>query len=165
MRIAWAPPAALCLAGCAYTFNPSLPDHVKTLQIPVVDNETLEATLPEELTTALSERFIADNKLDVVIRDADAVLEGSIFEYQNRVFGFSSGQAADEYIVVMKVRMRLRDRVKNKDLWSEDEIAGRASYFIRGDQSGQTLGTEEEAREVAIRQIVDTVLSLTVEGW
>ena len=153
------------LAGCAYTFNPSLPVHIKTLQIPVVENETLEPTLSRELTDALSERFIADNKLNVVSDNADAVLEGEIVEYQDRVFGFDNRQTADEYIVVMKVRMRLRDRVKNKDVWQEDGIQGRASYFVRGEGSGETLTSEEEARVVVIEQIVDVVLSKTVEGW
>lgn len=155
--------ALVLLTGCAYTFNPSLPGHIKTLQIPVVENETLEVELAEELTSALTDRFISDNNLNVVSRDGDAILEGTIVGYENRVFGFNAQQQAQEYIVLMQVKMTLRDRVKNKELWSEDNVRGVASYFVGG--SGQTVSTEPEAQQLAIKQIVDFAISRTVEGW
>ena len=156
----------LLAGGCAYSFNPSaLPSHVKTLQIPTLGNQTLEPTLSQELTDALTQRFISDNTLQVIAKDADAVLEGEIVEYQNRVFGIGSDSVADQYLVLIKVKMRLRDRVKNRDLWSEEAMEGRASYGVGGEQAGQTVASEEEARNVAIRQVVDAAISLTVEGW
>lgn len=151
------------LAGCAYTFSPSLPSHLKTLQIPVVENQTLEVALTEALTGALTDRFVANNQLRVVQKDADAVLEADITGYENRVFGFNAEQQAQEYIVLIAVKMTLRDRVKGKDLWSEDNVRGVASYYVGG--SGQTVTTEEGARVLAIKQIVDFALSRTVEGW
>jgi outer membrane lipopolysaccharide assembly protein LptE/RlpB len=154
---------AILLAGCAYTFNPSLPSHLKTLQIPVVENQTLEVALPEALTSALTDRFVANNQLRVVQKDADAVLEADITGYENRVFGFNAEQQAQEYIVLIAVKMTLRDRVKGKDLWSEENVRGVASYYVGG--AGQTVTTEEGARVLAIKQIVDFALSRTVEGW
>jgi outer membrane lipopolysaccharide assembly protein LptE/RlpB len=151
--------AALLLAGCAYTFNPSLPSHLKTLQIPVVENQTLT----EDLTGALTDRFVANNQLRVVQKDADAVLEVDITGYESRVFGFNAEQKAQEYIVLMAAKMTLRDRVRGKDLWSEDNVRGVASYYVGG--AGQTVTTEEGARALAIKQIVDFALSRTVEGW
>jgi outer membrane lipopolysaccharide assembly protein LptE/RlpB len=153
----------LLVAGCAYTFNPSLTGHIKTLQIPVVENETIEVELSEQLTSSLTDRFVADNNLNVVSRDGDAVLEGAILAYENRVFGFNADQRAEEYIVIMQVKMTLRDRVKNKELWSEENVRGVASYFVGG--SGSTVSTEEEAQALAIKQVVDFAVSRTVEGW
>jgi len=155
--------AALALGGCAYTFNPSLPSHLKSVQVPVVENRTLEVALTEELTRALTDRFVANNQLRVVQKDADAVLEAEITGYENRVFGFNAEQQAQEYIVLMVVKMTLRDRVRGKDLWSEENVRGVASYFVGG--SGQTVTTEEGARVLAIKQVVDFALSRTVEGW
>jgi hypothetical protein len=59
--------------------------------------------------------------------------------------------------------MTLRDRVRNKEVWSEDEIRGVASYFLGGPTEAVT--TEEGARELAMQQVVDFALSRTVEGW
>ncbi len=158
-------PVLLLGSGCAYTFNPSLPSHIKTIQIPTIENETIQAELSQEMTEALTDRFIADNNLRVVSGDADAVLEGTVVEYQNRVLGIGSDNVAQEYVVFLKLSVRLRDRIKNKDLWSDEELSGRASYVVQGAQTDQTLTNELEARAVAIRQIVDVVLSQTVEGW
>jgi outer membrane lipopolysaccharide assembly protein LptE/RlpB len=153
----------LLLAGCAYTFNPSLPSYIKTLQIPTAQNQTLKVELADELTTALTDRFVADGHLHVVQSDADAVLETDVTGYENRVFGFNAQQQAQEYIVVITVQMTLRDRVKNKELWSEDKVRGTASYFPGA--AGQTVSSEEAARQLAFKQIVDFAISRSVEGW
>jgi hypothetical protein len=152
------------LCGCAYSFNPSsVPRHLKTLEIPVVENRTLEADLAEQLTGTLIERFVEDNTLRVVQGDADAVLEGEITSYENRVFGFNAEERADEYVVILEVQMTLRDRVKSKELWHEDRMRGRASYFLEG--TGDGVSNELEARALAMKQIVDAALAKTTEGW
>jgi len=163
MRRIWFVVSTLLLAGCAYTFNPSsIPGHIRTLEIPVADNQTLEVVLAEEMTNALSTRFVNDNTLQVVQSDADAVLECSIIGYQNRVFTFDETQTAKKYVVVLTVDMTLRDRVKGKEIWDEEGVTGTATYAL-DDLEGVT--TEEEARVLAIKQIVDEALAKTVEGW
>jgi len=155
---------ALFLAGCAYSFNPSsIPRHLKTVQIPVATNQTLEADISEELTQALTDRFVRDNTLRVVQKDADAVLESDITGYENRVFGFNAEQQADEYLVMVVVQMTFRDRVKNKELWQE-RMQGTESYFPGGN-GAQTVNTESGARALAIKQIVDSAVARTTEDW
>jgi outer membrane lipopolysaccharide assembly protein LptE/RlpB len=154
----------LALTGCTYAFNPSsIPGHIKTLEIPVAENQTLEVALAEELTAGLTDRFVRDNSLRVVQKDADALLDCQITGYEKRVFGFDSNEVASEYIVIMTVNMTLRDRVKSKEIWNEAGVQGRASYALAGSDEGVT--TEEEARVLAIKQIVDLALAKTVEGW
>lgn len=157
-------PGVLILAAGCYTFNPSaIPSHIKTLSIPTAENKTLEASLAEELTTDLTDRFVRDNTLKVVQSDADAVLEATITGYENRVFGFTSNQVADQYIVILTVDMTLRDRVKNKEIWSQTGMVGRQAYSVSGTGGGIT--SEEEARKAAMKQVVDAAISRTVEGW
>ena len=163
MQRIWFVVPAVLLAACAYTFNPSsIPGHIRTLEIPVADNQTLEVVLAEEITNALSERFVRDNSLQVVQSDADAVLECSIVGYQHRVFTFDETQTAKEYVVIMTVDMTLRDRVKGKEIWDEEGVTGTATYALDDDEG---VTTEEEARVLAIKHIVDEALSKTVEGW
>jgi len=163
MRRAWLA-SLLLVGGCAYSFNPSsIPGHLKTVQIPVASNETLEAQLSEELTQALTDRFVTDNTLRVVQKDADSVLESDITGYENRVFGFNSQQQADEYLVRVIVKMTFRDRVKNKEIWS-DEIQGAERYFPGG-TGGHTVNSEEAARALAVKQIVDAAIARTTENW
>lgn len=156
--------AALVVSGCAYTFNPSsVPSHIKTLEIPVLGNRTLEPALAEEITRELTDRFLRDNTLRVVQKDGDAVLEGEITGYQDRVFGFNADEKADEYIVLLTVKLVLRDRIKNKELWSEEQVQGRTSYFLGAAESA--VNSEDKARALAIKQVVDFALARSVEGW
>ena len=154
---------AIAALGC-YRFSSGLPGHINTVSVPVFRNETLEAELTEELTTAVTERFLNDNQLRVINRNADAVLEGVVVGYQDRVSGYTSDQRADEYGVVVTVNLAFRDRVKRKDIWSEEGVVGFSSYYPGGGQTGIPT-TEQEARSEAVRQIVDTIMSRTFQGW
>jgi|SoiMethySBSTD1v2_1073268.scaffolds.fasta_scaffold917019_2 outer membrane lipopolysaccharide assembly protein LptE/RlpB len=154
---------ALLLAGC-YTFNPkAVPSNMKTLEIPVVGNRTLEPALSEQVTKALTDRFISDNTLKVVQKNADAVLEGEVTGYQDRVIGFNSSRQANEYLVILTMKLALRDRTKNKEIWSSDAVVGRSSYFLESAQGG--VNSETDARALAIKQVADFAISRTVEGW
>ena len=156
--------ALLLVGGCVYSFNPSnIPSHIKTLEVPVAENQTLEVALSDQITTAMTERFVEDNSLRVVQKDADAVLDCVIIGYENRVFGFNQDQVADEYVVILAVNMTLRDRVKGKEIWSGELVKGQVTYSLVGTETGVT--TEDEARALAIKQIVDFAISKTVEGW
>jgi hypothetical protein len=161
--IRWMLPSVL-VSGCFYSFTTSLPGHVETVNIPVFQNETLEVDLAEQLTTAVTERFIQDNLLNVIQGAADSELNGSVTGYEERVFGFDSQQRADEYLVVVTVDLLFRDRVKNKEIWSEESVRGVGSYFLGSSETGVPT-TETEARGLAIKQIVDIIVSRTFEGW
>jgi hypothetical protein len=128
-----------------------------------VENQTPEVTLSDELTQALIDRFVSDNTLRVVQGDADAVLEGTITKYENRVSGYNSSQKADEYMVIVHADLVLRDRVKNREIWKEDQARGAAAYFLGAAEDA--VNTEEEARALAMKQLVDVAIAKTVEGW
>jgi len=163
--------AALCCAlilvgilpGC-YSFNTSLPGHIKTVMVPVFRNETLQSEIPEDLATALTNRFLRDNRLKVVQSNPDAILEGIITGYEDRVFGFNTDQQADEYVVVITVSVAFRDRVKNKELWREDTLRGVGNYIVGVSDPSQP-STNIDAQATAIQQIVDFTMSRTFEGW
>ena len=150
-------------SGC-YSFSTSLPGHIKTVMVPAMPNETLRPEVSEELTTALTGRFVRDNQLQVVQRNADAVLEGTVTGYEDRVFGFNANQQAEEYVVVVTVQLVFRDRVKNKELWSDDAVRGVGNYFVGSADPNQPR-TATEALEVALQQIVDLTMARTFEGW
>ena len=163
MRHAWCGLILLGLTGCYGFSGSSLPTHVKTLSLPVLENRTLEVAVNDELTQALIDRFVSDNTLRVVQGDADAVLEGTITKYENRVSGYNSSQKADEYMVIVHADLVLRDRVKNREIWKEDQARGAAAYFLGAAEDA--VNTEEEARALAMKQLVDVAIAKTVEGW
>lgn len=158
--------AGLLLAsGCGYTTSPALlPQHLKTVAVPVFENGTTEYTLEQEITDAVVQRFVRDNHLKVVDeRSANSVVKGRITQYKNSVFGFSDAAQAQEYRVTITVAVTFKDLVKNRELWT-DELVKTANYYVQ-DVPGQSAKTELDGRKEAIAKIADEVLSRSVEGW
>jgi len=151
--------------GCGYTASPALlPQHLKTVAVPVFENGTPEARIEQEVTDAVIQRFVRDNKLKIVDeRSANAVVRGRVTQYRNAVFGFSSSAQANEYRITIGVSVTFKDLVKNRELWS-DQLVKSANYYVQ-DVPGQTAKTDVDGRKEAIEKIADEILARSVEGW
>ena len=153
------------LAGCGYTTSTLLPGHIRTVAIPVFENETVEYGLEQELTEAVVDKFVADGHLKVVAeKDADSVILASIVEYQNQVFGYDRQEKAQEYQVVIRISVVFKDIVKNKIRWEETSMVETSRYYVTA-IAGQEASTEEEGRQKAIAALADNILTRTVQGW
>src|SRR5688572_19836315 len=152
--------------SCSYSPSPALfPPHLRTLAVPVFQNATNEPNLEQEVTEAIVNRFVQDNKLKVVAEaEADLVLSGSVVRYVNAVFGFNAREQAEEYQVAVTVALTARDRVKNREMWRDDNLIRTTNYFVV-DTPGQRPQDAVSARRDAISKIADAVLNKTVEGW
>ena len=158
--------AGLFLASCGYTSSPALlPSHLKSVSIPTFENATTEYTLEQDITQAVIARFVRDNHLKVVgERGADSILRGRVVEYRNAVFGFNAAQNASEYRITIGVSVTMKDLVKNRELWKDDQLLKTHNYFVV-DVPGQKAQTELDGRKEAIRKIAEEVVARTVEGW
>jgi hypothetical protein len=155
------------VAGCGlYSFSgSSLPSHIKTIAVPIMENKTLDYQVANEATEAITQRFIQDNRLKVVGESrADCVLEGQITSYENKVYNYSASQTPEDYIVVIRVAATLRDAVKNRELWKQDPITVSAIYTVVPG-SAQELKDEAGARRKAIQNLAEDVLARTMEQW
>ena len=159
--------ATLCglAAGCGYTASPALlPQHLKTVAIPVFENATPEVRLEEEITNAVILKFVQDNHLKVVDeKTANAVIRGKVTTYKNSVFGFTQAGSSNEFRITVAVDVTFKDLVKNRELWS-GEIVKTANYYVV-DVPGQKAQTELDGRQEAVSKIADEILSRSVEGW
>jgi hypothetical protein len=154
------------LAGCSYSPNPALfPPHLKTLAVPVFENRTTEPNLDQEVTQAVVNRFVANNRLRVVSEgEADLVVSGAVVGYTNSVFGFNAREQAQEYQVAVTVAVRVKDRVKNREMWADDRLVRTSNYFVVT-TPGQQVQDQVTARQDAIDKIGEAVINKTVEGW
>ena len=159
------PILSFVVTGCGYHAGSLISPDLKTVHVAMFENKDFRHEVEFALTEAVKNEVTRRTHLKLADRStAQTVLEGTITGYEDRVFGFDARQKADEYIVVITVDMALRDRVKNKELWREEAMRGVASYFP-GTSDQNTPGTEAEAKQAAIAQIVDLTLSRTFEGW
>lgn len=158
--------AALALPSCAYTTSPALlPSHLKTLAVPVFENGTTEYTLERDVTDAVIAQFVADNHLKIVDqRSADALLKGRITLYKNAVFGFSQAAQASEYRVTIQLSVTFKDQVKNRELWSDENLIKTANYYVV-DTPGSPARTELDGRKEVITKLAEEIVARSVQGW
>jgi hypothetical protein len=156
------------LGGCAYSASPSLlPAHLKTVAIPVFENQTSEYTLEQEITDAVIQRFVQDNHLKVVDeRVANSVIRGRITLYRNSVFGIAAAAdaRAEEYRVTITVAVEFKDIVKNRVVWNDEALQRTANYYV-SPVPGQPAKTELDGRVEAVSKIADEILTRSVQGW
>ncbi len=163
-------PAALLLAlgmgACSYSPSPAqFPTHLKTLAVPILKNETTEPNIEQEVTQAIVDVFVQDNKLRVVDEaQADLVISGSVVRYTNSVFGFNAREQAEEYQVAVAVRLTgARPGEEPRDVARRQP--GAHHELLRRRARGQTPQDQYTSRKDAIAKIADAVLNKTVEGW
>jgi hypothetical protein len=155
----------LCVAlwaGCYSFTGASVPPHLKTIAIPLVDDQSGlgEPGLREEFTRALTTLFINDNSLQVVEKTAaDAVLEGVITTVTDAPSVVQGGEQVSSRRVTMTVRCMLQDMKLRKKMW-EKSFSNWGEYPSGAGASQRRVGID-----AAMQKITEDILLETVSGW
>ena len=76
----------------------SIPTHIKSIAIPLVNNQTAEFGIAENITDNIIEVFNEENILRIVdVDDSDSILRGTIISLDDAPYTFSSEEAVSEY--------------------------------------------------------------------
>jgi outer membrane lipopolysaccharide assembly protein LptE/RlpB len=117
----------LTLSGCGYAFQGSgsvLPADVRSVYVPIVENNSTEIGLNAMLTEAIRDRFERFGVVRVVedMNDADAVLRARILRVKKGTASVTSGtDTALQQDLVMTVAAELR-RVTGPVLWRASDL-------------------------------------------
>lgn len=147
--------------ACGYSGRALLPSHIKTIYVPPFVNETTRSGIEQDLTTAVTDAFVADGRLSVVAEgEADSVLRGVITKYNIGPLTFDRAQTVNEFKVEVVVSVEFEDVHEGKILWKENEFRAWKSY-------DQDLGptAEDDAFGAVVSTLATDVVSRTVEGW
>ncbi|UCE67972.1 MAG: LptE family protein [Candidatus Zixiibacteriota bacterium] len=141
-----------------YTFSPSALGGIKSIAIPLFENQTLESGVAEKLTDALAEEFVADNTLRVVPEGrSDSILRGSVVSYGRDAYTYDESEAVSEYIVRIEVDVQFVESKSDKIIW-EERLSNWGTYESASE-------TEETGQDNAIIKLVEDILNRTVKGW
>lgn len=145
-----------------YTFSGStLPVHLKTIEIPALQNESLKPNLSDEITSELNKRILSENLLRVVSSNGDASIRGIILSYTHEPYTFGAATtrevAVEQYVVRIKAKIEFYDNIKNKPLF-DGEIAGEGIYDFQKED-------EETGKKKAIDDIVNRILQKSLQSW
>ena len=142
-----------------YTFTPSALGGVKSIAIPLWDDQTTEPGIREMLTEGVSQAFVDDNTLKVVAEArADAILKGVVRSYRHEAYTYSSGEVVSEYIVTIGIEIDFTERKSGKTIWEETSMSNCGTY--RSDDQ-----TEQDGQKAAVDKLVEDILNKTVKGW
>jgi hypothetical protein len=151
------------LSGCGYySTSGRKAGDVQKLYVPFLENETAEPEIEIEITTRVIEALEKEGTLKVTPEEAaDAVLEGSVTAYANVPFTFSNELQAEQYRLLVGIKVSLFNRKENAYIWQDKSIKVQANYYLET----TTEHTYEKALEDVYRDLVEEILSSTVEEW
>jgi len=151
----------LCSCGI-FTFSGStLPKHLKTVDIPIFSNSSLQSGVAEEMTNTLSKKVLSENLLRVVNTAGDATISGTVTYYNNSPRTYESNGARSvtisEYIVKISVDVDFMDNKNNTHLF-KGIVSGQGIYDFQKE-------TEQTGRLRAEDDIVEQILQNSLQSW
>lgn len=150
------------LAGCYSFTGSSVPPHLKTIAIPLLDDQSGsgEPSVREKLTNKLIEKFRQDNSLQITERvNADAILEGTITSLTSKPQVISGNETVTKQQITITVKMVYQDMKLKKKIW-EKQFSEWGEYDLGGG-----VQQRDAAIETANEKITEDILLETVSGW
>lgn len=157
---------ALAAGGCGYSLRPSLPSGIKTLQVPVLVNQTSEPGIEDFLTQSLIQAIVNSGAAKIAPSGvpADARLEGQIVGYSLASLSFNSSANVTSYRLTVALALILRDLRKDEVIWKQDRIEDRADFLVSGQQP-LNLVRETDALQRAAVDVSRAIVSFAFERF
>jgi len=152
----------VCIGCGVYTFSGStLPGHLKTVDIPLFINQSLQPGVAENITAELNQHIQQSNLLKPVSQNSDATFNGKVLSYKNHPYTYGSESVREvdvsSYSVTISVEVEFYDNKKDKVLY-KGVITEEGIYDFETE-------TEEEGKRKAIEKIVDQIMQNSVQSW
>jgi len=148
--------------GCGYRVGTLLPEHIKTIAVPVFVNETNEPQFEIQATNAVINQLATDGTLRVVPEgEADVVLSVRLIRYERKAIRYTGATRPAEYRLTVTVLATLHDTREGTDLWKDVRLSGNTEFVV-----GAGLpAAERRARPEALEDLAHDVVERIVEGW
>ena len=154
---------ALCIGGCAYySTSGGLLGGIRSIGIPVADNQTAEFAVAERLTERAIDAYAEDGQLRVVDEEsADALLQLNVISIEDRPDTYTAAEQTEQYRFVVLVAAELVRMEDGEVLLALDDLKGSGTY--------DAAQAEEDGRDPAVERALDMVLvelvDRTTAGW
>ena len=155
----------LVLGGCVYGFSGGggLPDHIQTVAVPPVENETPQVELTDQLFQSLLETVRGRLGAQLASEgQADAIVRATITGYDDQALNFQArqGQGAEVFQrrVTIRVNVEIYDVTRDQTLWSSSSVTGAGEYAPADE-------TDAVGRQVAIQNVIDKIVNGAQSQW
>jgi len=150
--------AWVSLSCTPYSFSGGRTALVKSMAVPVFENETTQFGLAEALTSGIIDGIVEDNQVKIEdATTAEAVLNGRVLDYQRKAYTFDENDQVKEYLVEIWVAADLVKKDGTGSIWNAASIRGFGDYAA---DSSETIGQQR-----AIKKITEDIINRTVKSW
>jgi len=148
--------------SCGYTYQSVLPRHIQTIAVAPFENQTFEPGLEIDFNKKLTDRILFERIARLAPPSkAEAVLKGSLLEYEREPLRYTDAQEIQEYRLRLVVHAVLEDAKTGEVLWSENRFSGESTFFT----SGALTKSEQTARDELFDDLARRLVSRLAEGW
>lgn len=157
--------AAVVLAGCGYGTKGSLPDHIKTVAVPIFKNRTLEPGVESAITSGVVNAFSSGGRVKVVpIDQADAILQGEVVAYSLDGLAFDQNANVQAYRLRLVLNVEFRDVRRSEMLWRQEGLSETSDFQVQG-QVSDTIARGRGAVSQAAAEIGRKVVNLALDRF
>lgn len=157
--------AAGVLAGCGYSTRGNLPEHIKTVAVPIFKNRTLEPGVESALTSGVVNAFSSGGRVRVVpLDEADAILEGEVVGFSLAGLAFDRNANVQAYRLRVVLNVEFRDVRRNALLWRQDGLQETSDFQVQGTVS-DTVARGQGAMLQAASEIGRKVVNLALDRF
>jgi outer membrane lipopolysaccharide assembly protein LptE/RlpB len=157
--------AALLVAGCGYSTRGSLPEHIKTVAVPIFKNRTLEPGVESAITSGVVNAFSSGGRVKVVpLDEADAVLQGEVVGYSLDGLSFDTNANVRAYRLRLVLNVEFRDVRRSAMLWRQEGLSETSDFQVAG-QVSDTIARGQGAVQQAAAEIGRKVVNLAVDRF
>src|SRR5437667_3777952 len=157
------------ILGCGYHLagtGTSLPEHIKTIGVPIFLNNTQGYQVEQKITSEVTNLLIRRGKYKVLPQDqgVDAVLKGNINSVSLVPVGFESDGRATQYNVIISAKVTFTDKVANTVLFQNPSFVFRGQYDIDPNQVAY-FDRQSSAVDKIAKDFAESVVSAILEGF
>lgn len=151
------------LPACArYSTSSGLIGGIRSVAIPLAENDTPEELIADLLTEATTDGFAEDGRLRVVDEgSADAVLGLQLRRIVDRPFTYTAAEETEQYRIQLFVTAVLAKTADQKALLELEELTGWGTYDAQlSDEEGR-----DPAIEAALNMIIEEIVDRMTTTW
>ena len=172
-----------CLIGCSYySMAGSIPANINNVYIPLIQNDTAEFEIAENLTSKITQEIAIQNILKISENEeSDSSILGVISSAIDGPFSFDSNEQVDEYRFSITVQIVWVDNENEKNL-IEKTFTGFGNYSINNDPSSDGIDNDNDgildendddefgdsrelAINIAINKIASDIVNSILSTW
>ena len=171
------------LVGCSYySMAGSIPANINNVYIPLIENDTAEFEISENLTSKITQEIAIQNILKITDDgNSDSTILGVITSATDGPFTFDSNEQVDEYRFSISLKILWVDNENEKNL-IEKTFTGFGNYSINNDPSSDGIDNDNDgildendddefgdsrelAINIAINKIASDVVNSILSTW